>query len=114
MSYTYLTNNEGPTTGNRAEMVHSSLEIPFEHHVFTPFIEIFYSEADASVAYYNSTMYGNNNREGYSIGVNYDYNKLFRVKARFTDADLITVNNAISSRNQLLFIGLETYFVSLL
>lgn len=114
LDYTYLTNNEGPSTGNRAEMLQCSLEIPYAEHLFTPFVEIFYNEADASVAYYNSTMYGNNNRKGYSIGLTYDHNNIFTVKARFTDADLVTVNNAISSRNQLLFIGLETYFVSLL
>jgi len=112
--YTYLLNTDGPNSGNRGEIVQIGCDIPLMKHLLTPFFELFYNEADSSVAYYNSTSYGNNNRQGISLGANFKYEDVFSVKFRYTNADLINVNNSVSSRNQLLFLGLETSFISLL
>lgn len=114
LNYTYLLNTEGPTVGNRGELLRLSCDIPLLKHMVIPYLEIFYNEADSSVSYYNSTHYGNNNRQGYSIGGSFIYDELFTVNFRFTDADLINVNNSISSRNQMIFVGLETSFISIL
>lgn len=112
--YTYLLNTDGHTVANRGELLQMSVDIPLEEDLFVPFIELFYSEADASVAYYNSTLYGNNNRQGYSVGMSYEYHELFKLKFRYTSADLIYVNNMLSSHNQMLFVGIETSFVDIL
>jgi hypothetical protein len=100
--------------GNRGELLSFILNIPVKTGRLSPFIEVFYNEADSSVAYYNSTLYGNNNRQGVSAGITYEYHNLFNLNLRYTNADLINVNNSISSRNEMIFVGLETDYIDLL
>ncbi len=110
VKYIYLLNSDGPSTGNRGELLSAQLEIQTAALRWTPYFELFYNEPDSSVAYYNSTKYGNNNREGVSVGLLLNYASQFDIMLRYTDADIIRVNNSIASRNQLLFVGISTSY----
>ncbi len=95
----------------RSQVLKTSSEILIGDNILKPEVELFFTEADSAPAYYNSSRYGNTNRKGYSLGIGYKLpHKGFKVSAHFVDADLIDIGDLINSREQYLFLKLETLY----
>ena len=108
-------NSAAPTGYNRGDIASLSISIVHGELIYTPLVELFVNEQDSSVAYYNSTSYGNNNRQGYSISLELDYKKRFTTSVKFIDADLIDATaDRVTSRNQMILLSLKTSDINIL
>jgi hypothetical protein len=73
-----------------------------------PRFEYFVNQSDSSPAFYNSSLYGNNNRQGSLAELKFDFVKQnFSLIARYVDAQIIE-ENPFQSRNQTFMIRVET------
>lgn len=70
-------------------------------------LEEFFIEHDATVSYYNSTAYGNTNREGFAVALSWKMNKISKIKLRYIQSGLIN-KNSIQDKLQSISIGLES------
>lgn len=76
-------------------------------------VDFFFAESDASPAYYNSTYYGHNNRDGYAVGLSANFkDQGFRVGGLFTDANVINPH-PLQERQQLYILKFETNYAAL-
>lgn len=86
-----IVENENTNDGNnRAQFLKTSLSYDFESVRLTPSLASFYTEPNATPAFYNYRLYGNNNREGFEYSLSADFKKLgFSVSAIFVDSKVI-------------------------
>lgn len=72
--------------------------------------ERFFNESDSSVAYYNSALYGHNNRVGYSAFAKYSFrNRGFSINLGYVNSDVIN-QKALESKEEKFQLQLETFF----
>lgn len=70
----------------------------------------FFAEDDASPAFYNSSVFGHNNRKGMGASMTaYFQRQRFKLRALYIDAETINFN-INQSRQQTLTIGFETFY----
>lgn len=75
-------------------------------------VDFFFSESDASPAYYNSMEYGHNNREGYGVAVSAKFKEQgFKIGGMFTDASLINPH-PLQVRQQLYLLSFGTNYAA--
>jgi hypothetical protein len=106
-----LKNFSAPETDRNAQLVRTGLSIGLPHQIdFKPSAEVFFAESDSSPAYYNSSEFGHNNRQGWATDVELYFNKeKFKVLGRYVDADLINTN-LLQSRQKYILIKFETTY----
>ncbi len=76
----------------------------------TPTVSTFFIEDDAVPGFYNSSVAGHNNRQGFAASVDaYFQRQRFRVAAEYVDADVINFN-INQSRQQTMTIKFETFY----
>lgn len=81
-----------------------------EHSIATEFYK-YYNEPDSSVAYYNSSSLGHNNREGFGVGLTYKHGNVFSISTEYISANLIydSIDN-INSDTEIFKIELITSY----
>ncbi len=107
-------NTQAPEAFGAAQVAGLTLTFGLPKNVdVTSGVDFFFSESDASPAYYNSTFYGHNNRQGYAVNLAANFRDLgFRIGGMFTDADVINPN-PLQERQQLYMIKFETNYAAL-
>jgi len=83
----YIKNDKAPEDRNEAQLI----RVGFFYHHYEIFSEIFESETDASVAFYNSKDFGHNNMKGSSLGFKYSDDE-YSFKARIAKLNPIESN----------------------
>lgn len=105
-----LVKNMGAPDGqNQGTYYFASMDHHSESYTWTPRLEFYRNEADASPAFYTSKEYGHNNRRGYggSLSVSLLKSKL-DIRARYMNAKLITPQTFQRDKFQFMEIDLET------
>lgn len=72
-------------------------------------LEEFFIEPDATVSYYNSSAYGNTNREGFSVALSWKIKSDSKIKFRYIRSELIN-KNSIQDTLQSVSLGLEAKY----
>lgn len=109
---TYLQNDKAPATFNVGllNFVEAEFRLPWDAIRLTPRGEYFFSESDASPAFYNSDIYGHSNRKGYAAALKLEFpREKFSTSARFVDADVINPS-LLQYRQQYVMFTLETMY----
>jgi hypothetical protein len=84
--------------------------LPFGDHELALRFENFFNESDSSVAFYNSALYGHNNRVGYSASAKYSFrDRGFAINAGYVNSDVIN-QRALESQEEKFALQLETFF----
>ena len=113
IGFKQLENSEAPTGFNRGQLLYTQLSYSTSHGLLGLGGEIFYNESDSAPAYYNHKGYGNNNREGYKLFVQYDaYSSGIRMKLDFYNSNVIEAN-LYQNNQQILILSMETFYESL-
>ncbi|MBT4762007.1 MAG: hypothetical protein HOO06_09945 [Bdellovibrionaceae bacterium] len=78
---------------NRAQSVGTSLDVKIAQVVLTPSITTFFSETDASPAFYNSSDLGHSNRQGMKYSLRTYFKKLkFAIQANLIDSQVLNIS----------------------
>ena len=90
VEFQLIENSEAPSGQGRSQLVGLGLPIDLSGVSVTPKVAYFFSEANSSPAYYNSALYGHNNREGMMGALRLDFKKLgFALDAQYVVANVI-------------------------
>lgn len=106
-----LQNSQAPEGFRNAQVVRTNLTIGLADDIdLIPSAAVFFSEDDVAPAFYNDAYLGHNNRQGYLGAMEVFFQKQrFKLRAEFTDSDVINFN-INQSRQQTLSIGFETFY----
>ncbi|MBE8221511.1 MAG: hypothetical protein HAW60_02160 [Bdellovibrionales bacterium] len=69
--------------------------------------ENFFVEPDATISYYNSAAYGNNNREGFSVSLSWKINNFSKIGLKYIQSSVINID-AFQEKLQSVSLGLES------
>lgn len=107
-----LQNTKAPEGSQNAQLAYLSSSIGIGSGVsLIPRAEVFFSESDASPAFYNSGEYFHNNRKGFAASFDAKFEKQkFLVGARFVDASLLEPSLTQAEREQLILLKFETSY----
>ncbi len=90
-----ITNTDAPTGRNQGQMYSAQLRYHVQN-LYSLYLEgfSFFNESDASVASYNGTVEGHNNREGYGMNLALELPKRgLRLKLRYVYTDILEDEN---------------------
>lgn len=105
-----IENQEAPEKFNTGRLGFVRALIPFGDDELEMKFENFFNESDSSVAFYNSALYGHNNRVGYSAFAKYSFrNRGFAINAGYVNSDVIN-QRALESQEEKFQLQLETFF----
>lgn len=106
-----IVNTKAPETYRNAQMIGGELEIGLPGATsLRPRFESFFVESDAVPAFYNSSDYGHNNRQGYSAGLDLEFRDAgFVIGGKYIDASLINPGTQ-QSRLQYILVRLVTLY----
>ncbi len=106
-----LQNGQAPEGFQNAQVVRTNLTIGLAEDIdLIPSASMFFSEDDVAPGFYNDAYVGHNNRQGYSGAMEVFFQRQrFKLRAEFTDSDVINFN-INQSRQQTLSIGFETFY----
>lgn len=104
-----LENTKAPSAFNRGYLIETGLSFGILRQTLRASAMRFFNESDSSIAYYNNSRLGHNNREGYSVGIQALINNRVRISSYFTDSDVINPN-LVTTRQQHLTLALETVY----
>lgn len=106
-----IENSQAPESTNHGQLISFATELALgKDLVLTPSVENFFNESDTSPAYYNSYVYGHNNRQGFAGGLVLDFpQSKFKISTKYVVSDVIneTYNQG---KQQYLSIKLETSY----
>ncbi len=104
-------NAQAPEGFQNAQLVRTNLTIRLPNDIdLIPAAALFFSEDDVAPGFYNDSIIGHNNRQGYSGALEVFFQQQrFKLKAEFVDAELINFN-INQSRQQIFSIGFETFY----
>jgi len=105
-----LENDEAPSAYNRGYLTQLGATWNFYDHELDLSIANYFNESDSSPAFYNSSSLGHNNMKGQAYALAFTYEDLFRVRAQYSDTDVISPN-LVNTRRQNLSVALETLYV---
>jgi|GEM_PF-4354537 len=101
-----IENHQAPKGLNRAWTIKGQFNIYQHEDLWSPYLEFFRAEADATVAHYMDPAY-QTNRIGYRGGLEYSYKSTFKLKFSGGLREVL-LESASQSRDQFASIGLET------
>lgn len=106
-----LQNAQAPEGFRNGQYLRTNLKIGLADDIdLIPAAAIFFTEDDVAPGFYNDSYIGHNNRQGYTGAMEVFFQKQrFKLKAEFTDADVINFN-INQSRQQIFSIGFETFY----
>lgn len=108
LGFRYIINQEAQETENDAYLFFSSLSFHKKSFDIIPKISIFKIEEEIAPAYYNTSKYSGNNRQGYSLELEFDFLHLgFKIITEYTNSQVIYIKSDLSRRDSF-FIKLET------
>jgi len=104
-----LTNTAAPDGQNQGQMAGGEFRYHDQHlNSWSLYSFTFFNEKDASVASYNSTILGHNNREGFGIYLAYKMKKRgLKFEARYIYSDIIEENGDLQIPSQFLGLRME-------
>jgi hypothetical protein len=106
-----LQNSQAPEGYRNAQFIRTNVTIGLADDIdLIPSAAVFFSEDDVAPGFYNDAYLGHNNRQGYLGAMEVFFQKQrFKLRAEFTDSDVINFN-VNQSRQQTLSIGFETFY----
>lgn len=110
--FQHIQNSEAPEAFNTAQM--AEIYLKYRHPVveMKPYYTAFFNESDVSPARYNSSQFGNSNRQGYVAGLEVTFPRHgFKVEAQFVDANIIDEINSQQKDRDYLVVWVETLYV---
>lgn len=107
-------NTQAPEAYGASQIAGGSLTVGLPSNVdLRSGVDFFFAESDASPAYYNSTAFGHNNRNGLAVSLSANFKDHgFKVSGLFTDADVINPH-PLQERQQLYILKFETNYAAL-
>ncbi len=109
-----ISNLEAPEAYNQGQLASVSLNSQFKDFDLRFEYANFFTESDATPAFYNSAGFGHTNRQGYGLSGLVSFKKLgFKLKFNYVEAQLINLTPNQSDQQQI-GIQLETFYDRLL
>ncbi len=109
-----VTNSEAPEAFNQGQYTFGGARFNFKDVEISTVGDYFFTESDVTPAFYNSSAYGHNNRQGFGAKIGLKFKKLgFNLSMSYVEAQLINPT-ANQSDQRVLGIRLETLYDKLL